>query len=106
VQRAVAAHGTCGARRIRPWWRAPSTQPERAGQAALLGRLHRRADRMHGHAARVRRQLALFALRKHHGRTFGRLHGQRRSAKVRDILIYYNTVNISYELIIIFHQWF
>jgi len=86
MQRAAAAHGTCRARRVRPGRRATATQPERAGQAALLGRLHRRAGRMPEYPARVRRQLALFALRQHHGRSFGRLHGQRRRAQVRDIL--------------------
>jgi len=86
VQRTAAAHGTRGARRVRPGRRAPATKPERAGQAALLGRLHRRDGRMLGHAARVRRQLALFALRQHHSRSFGRLYGQRRCTQVRDIL--------------------
>jgi len=101
VQRAASAHGTRGARRVRPGRRAPATQPKRAGQAALLGSLHRSTGRMPGHAARVRRQLALFALRQHHGRSFGRLHGQRRRSQVRDILNL-NTIHINYELIVIY----
>lgn len=83
VQRAAAAHGAGRGQRVRPGRRAPAAQPGRAGQAVLLGRVRRRAGRVPGRGARVRRQLALHALRQHHRHTFGRFHGKHRRAQVK-----------------------